>query len=69
MNFKFILYTLYIVCFFISFLIVASSMNIIYILGGSIALIISVILMTTISDGYWNHTKKLMDKVFGDEKD
>lgn len=68
MNFKFILYTLYIVCFFISFLIMGSAIDIPHIFGGSIVLIISVILITTISDNYWNYIKKLMDKVFGNEK-
>ena len=68
MKLKFIIYTLYIVCFFISFLIIGSSINTTYIFGGGIALIISVILITTIPDSYWNYVKELSNKVFGDEK-
>jgi hypothetical protein len=68
MKLKFIIYTLCIVCFFISFLIVCSAIDRAYILGGSIALIISVILMTIIPDSYWNYIKKLMNKIFGNEK-
>jgi hypothetical protein len=69
MKLKFILYTLYIVCFFISFLTVGSAIDTAYVLGGSIASIIFVILITTISSDYWEYIKKLMNKVFGNEKD
>ena len=68
MKLKFIIYTLYIVCFFISFLTVCSAMNTTHILGGVIALTISVILITTIPDSYWNYVKELSNKVFGNEK-
>ena len=68
MKLKFIIYTLYIVCFFISFLTVCSAMNTTHVLGGSIASIIFVILITTIPDSYWNYIKELSNKVFGNEK-
>lgn len=68
MKLKFIIYTFYIVCFFVSFLIMGSSINTAYIFGGGIALIISVILITTIPDSYWNYVKELSNKVFGNEK-
>jgi hypothetical protein len=48
---------------------VCSAIDTAYVLGGSIALIISVILMSTIPDSYWNYIKKLMNKIFGNEKD
>lgn len=68
MKLKFIIYTLYIVCFFISFLTVCSAIDTAYILSGSIASIIFVILITTIPDSYWNYVKELSNKVFGNEK-
>lgn len=68
MKLKFIIYTFYIMCFFISFLLIISAIDIIHILGESIALTISIILITTIPDSYWNYIKKLMNKVFGNEK-
>lgn len=43
-------------------------MNTTHILGGVIALTISVILITTIPDSYWNYVKELSNKVFGNEK-
>ena len=68
MKLKFIIYTFYIVCFFVSFLIIGSSINTTHVLGGSIASIIFVILITTIPDSYWNYVKELSNKVFGNEK-
>jgi hypothetical protein len=48
---------------------VGSAIDTAYVLGGSIASIIFVILITTISSDYWEYIKKLMNKVFGNEKD
>lgn len=68
MNFKFILYTFYIMCSFVSFLIIGSETNPAYIFSGIFMLVVSVILMTSIPDSYWNYIEKLFDKIFGDEE-